>query len=139
MGKINVGRVILGGLAAGLVINIGETVLNLFVLSSEMSEMLKAHNLPDVGGVAIGGFVALCFGLGIVTIWMYAAVRPRYGGGPGTVILTGIAVWLLAFVYPQAGNMLLRMYSPSMFALAVLWGLGEVVLGAFVGAWVYRE
>jgi hypothetical protein len=138
MGKINVARVILGGLAAGLVINVGEMVLNLFVLSSEMTEMLNAHNL-QVGGAAIAGFVALCFGLGIVTMWIYAAMRPRYGGGPGTAIAAAIGVWLLAFVYPQAGNVLIRLYGVNMLAVGVLWGLGEVVLGAVAGAWLYRE
>ena len=45
MGNINVGRVILGGLLAGLVINIGESVLNLFVVAQGMDQALKARNL----------------------------------------------------------------------------------------------
>ena len=36
MGKINFGRVLLGGLVAGLVINIGEYLLNGVVLAKQM-------------------------------------------------------------------------------------------------------
>jgi hypothetical protein len=52
MGGINAGRVILGGLLAGLVINIGETILNVLVLPQAMEDLLRAGNLPVLGGSA---------------------------------------------------------------------------------------
>ena len=64
MGNINVGRVIVGGLLAGLIINIGETFLNLLVVAQGMDHALKLRNLPPVGGGAIAGFVLLAFLLG---------------------------------------------------------------------------
>jgi hypothetical protein len=139
MGKINATRVILGGLLAGLVINIAETVLNLFVFSADMSAMLKERNLPEIGGSAIGGFVVLCFLLGIVTVWLYAAIRPRYGAGPGTAITAALAVWFTAYIFPQVGNVLMGMYGMRLMVIGLLWGLGEIVLGALAGAYVYRE
>ena len=36
MGKINIARVIAGGLLAGLVINVSETILNTVVLGSQL-------------------------------------------------------------------------------------------------------
>jgi hypothetical protein len=36
MGNINIGRVILGGLVAGLVLNVGEFLLNGIVLADQM-------------------------------------------------------------------------------------------------------
>ena len=39
MGNLNFGRVILGGLVAGLVINIGEFLLNEVVFKQQMEEM----------------------------------------------------------------------------------------------------
>ena len=41
MGKINLGRVLLGGLLAGLILNIGEFVLNEKVLGPQMKEFFK--------------------------------------------------------------------------------------------------
>ena len=54
MGKINMGRVILGGLLAGLIINIGEFVLNIAVLGRLWDEALQALNRPalDAGQMA---------------------------------------------------------------------------------------
>ena len=47
MGKINVGRVLLGGLLAGLVLNIGEYVLNEIILSAAMRDDFSRLNLPQ--------------------------------------------------------------------------------------------
>ncbi len=64
MAKINMGRVILGGLLAGLVLNIGEFLLNEPILGKQWAAAMEALNLPPIGGSAIGlvcGYV-LCFG-----------------------------------------------------------------------------
>ena len=42
MSNINIGRVVLGGLVAGLVLNIGEFVLNDFMLGAQMKSFLAA-------------------------------------------------------------------------------------------------
>jgi hypothetical protein len=41
MSKINLARVLRGGLLAGLVINVGELILNSMVLASEWAEFLE--------------------------------------------------------------------------------------------------
>ncbi len=93
MGQINVGRVIAGGLLAGLVINISESVLNLFALAQPMADAMKAHNLPEFSGQAIALFIVLGFIMGIVTVWLYAAAQPRLGPGPKTAVLSSLPVW----------------------------------------------
>jgi hypothetical protein len=139
MGQINVGRVVAGGLLAGLVINISETILNLFVVAAPMAEALKARNLPEIGGSAIGVFVLLCFGLGISLVWLYAAIRPRYGAGPRTAICAAAAVWWFAYVFPQVGNIAMGLFPAGVTTLATVWGLAEVVIAALVGARLYQE
>jgi len=139
MGQINVGRVVAGGLLAGLVINISETILKLFVVAAPMEAALKARSLPALGGSAIGVFVVLCFGVGISLIWLYAAIRPRYGAGPMTAICAAAAVWWFAFVFPHIGNAAMGFYPAGITALTTLWALAEVVLAALVGARVYQE
>jgi hypothetical protein len=139
MGHINIGRVVGGGLLAGLVINIGETILNVFVLAAPMEAALKARNLPAVGGSAIGVFVLLCFVLGITIVWLYAAIRPRFGAGPGTAVIAALAVWWFAFVFPQVGNVTMGMFPAGVTALATVWGLAEVVIASIAGARFYQE
>ena len=139
MGQMNVGRIVVGGLLAGLVINISETILNLFVVAAPMEEALKARNLPAIGGGAIGIFVLLCFALGISVVWLYAAIRPRYGAGPRTAICAGLAVWWFSFVFPQVGNVAMGFFPAGVTAAATVWGLAEIVIASLVGARVYQE
>ena len=139
MSNINVGRVILGGLVAGLVINIGETILNVVVLASEMEGMLQARNLPVLGGSAIGGFVAFAFLLGIATVALYAAIRPRFGPGAKTAVFAGLFVWYFAYFYSTTANVLMGFYATKVAVVGLGWGLVEIVLASVAGAWVYKE
>ena len=71
MNNINFGRVVLGGLVAGLVLNIGEWLLNAKVLASQMSEFAVKHNFPpEPAGSAIGVAVGLTFVMGIVLVFI---------------------------------------------------------------------
>jgi len=136
---MNVGRVILAGLLAGLVINIGETVLNTVVAGPAMEEALRARNLPPVGGGAIGGFVFFAFVLGIMTVWLYAAIRPRFGAGPKTAICAGLVVWYFAYFYRSSTMVLMGFFPLKITVLGLVWGLVEIVLASIAGAWAYTE
>ncbi len=139
MGKINIGRVVAGGLLAGLVINISETVLNTVVLGSQMEAAAAARNLPPMGGREIASFVIMCFGLGIATVWLYAAIRTRFGPGMPTAVLNGVVVWFFAYLWPNMGDAVMQIFPSNVIAVGVIWGLVEIVLGSIAGAWLYRE
>ena len=139
MAQINVKRVIMGGLLAGLVINIGETILNVPVMGQQMEDALKGRNLPPVGGGAIGGFVIGAFVIGVLLVWLYAAIRPRFGPGAKTAIIAGLVLWLLAYVWPSLGSGLMGFMPMKLLAVSTLWGLGEVILAALAGGAVYKE
>lgn len=139
MARINTGRVILGGLLAGLVFNIGETILNAVVLAEEARAVAEAHNLRQPGGADIGVFVLLGFLFGILTIWFYAAVRPRLGPGPKTAAIVGAALWFPAYFIPTVGWAVFGLMPMNLAVLAVVWGLVELVLASVAGAWLYRE
>ena len=139
MGKINMGGVILGGLLAGLVINIGETVLNLVVVAQAMEDALRDRNLPPLGVSPIIGFVVFSFLVGIVTVWLYAAIRPRFGAGPKTAAIAGLVVWFFAYLYGSVAMVLMGLFPAKVMTVATLWGLPEIVIAAILGAWVYKE
>ena len=139
MSGINMGRVLLGGVVAGLVINVGEYVLNMMVLKTELEAATARMNLPPVDGSAIGTFVTLAFVLGITTMWLYASIRPRFGAGPRTAACAGATAWFLAYAYPSASMYAMGMFDASTIAIALVWGLVEVVLAAVAGASLYQE
>jgi MFS family permease len=136
---MNVKRVVLGGLLAGLVINIGETLLNTVVLGEQMNAQFARLNLPPMTGGVIGIFVALCFLLGIVLTWVYAAIRPRYGAGPKTAMMAAAAVWFCAYLFPGIGQIAMGVFTPQLMGLSLLWGFFEVMLAGVAGAYLYQE
>jgi len=139
MASINMGGVIKGGLAAGLVMNISETILNVPVAGARMEAELVARNLPPIETGAIIIFVVLCFLLGIATVWLYAAIRPRFGPGAKTAMCAGSLVWALSYGFSSVGIGVMGFLSWGLIALTLVWTLVEVLVAAYVGAYLYSE
>jgi len=139
VGRINMGRVIVGGLIAGVVINISEFVLNGVVLAQGMEAAMRALGLPPMSPSMLVWFVVLGFALGITTVWTYAAIRPRFGAGVPTAVCAALLVWFLAYVYPNIFIVLIHLFPRRLIAIGVLWGLPEIVIAGIAGAWAYTE
>ena len=83
-------------------------------------------------------WAAVCLA-GIGLVWLYAAVRPRLGPGPGTALKVGIVVGLFMGVPDNVAN---AAWGLSGGYLPTMWMIEHVVgcaLGTLVGAWFYRE
>jgi hypothetical protein len=137
---MNYGRVILGGLVAGLVLNIGEFVLNAVIVHNAMVEWAGQHNLPaDPGTSFLVVAVGLTFVLGIVMVWLYALIRPRMGPGPKTAIVAALVMWFCVYVYIGIIYGMLLVQPMNMVGISIVWGLGEYIIAAIAGAWLYKE
>jgi hypothetical protein len=139
MGRINVARVVIGGIVAGLVINVSEFVLNQAVLVSDMNAALARMNLPPIGGSAIPMFIVLGFVGGLATVWLYAAMRPRFGPGPSTGVITGLVVWFFVYFYGGVALYAMGMFPARTMAISLGWGLGESIIAALAGSALYAE
>lgn len=139
MGRINAGRVILGGLLAGLIINIGEFILNEMVLKAQWESAMQALNLAPAGGSAIAVFVVGGFISGLLMVWLYAAVRPRLGTGPKTAVIVGLVVWVFGSLLALMPPLLTGMLPSKIVWTLIIWGVFEIPLAAAIGAWPYRE
>jgi hypothetical protein len=138
MGKINLARVFLGGLLAGLIINIFEYVLNGVVFAPQWSTFMKALGRQMRPG-AIPFFVVSAFVAGIGVVWLYAVARPRLGAGPKTAALTGAAFWFFAYAMPDANSIAANVV-PGHVTLAIsLILLVGVTIASVCGSWLYRE
>ena len=138
MGNINMGRVILGGLVAGLVLNIGEYLLNGVVLADQMKTFMTQHNFTEPK-YFIPIAVALTFVLGIVIVLGYACIRPRLGPGVKTAITAGVFAWFGVCFYCSVINGVLMGIPMNTMILGMIWCLVEFSLGAIAGAWLYKE
>jgi len=138
---INWRRVVLGGMLAGAVMIVLATACTaLFIGQQELRTAVRAFHLSAGGSGALLFFVFVFLLLGILMTWWYAAIRPRFGSGPKTAAIAGLAIWLVA-----VGQMLksVAMYQPSLNLppgpmLPILY-LGMIVASTEVGAWVYTE
>jgi hypothetical protein len=98
MGKINLQKVIVGGLIAGVVLNIVDSVLFGVVLKDQMAAAMTSINRPAMTNAQIPWFVFLDFVAGIFLVWLYAAIRPRFGAGPATAAKAGVAGWFIGML-----------------------------------------
>ncbi|HEU0174316.1 MAG TPA: hypothetical protein VFV58_08625 [Blastocatellia bacterium] len=140
MKKINIGRVLLGGLIAGLVLNIGEFLLNGVMLADDMKKDFERLNLPaEPGGGFIAKAVVATFVLGVAITFLYAAIRTQLGPGVKTAIYAGLLAWFFTILYPGVIYSALGLVAMRLFWIGLAWGLVEYALGAIAGAWLYKE
>src|SRR5204862_6393528 len=117
MGKINMLKVLVGGLIAGVVLNIVDGFLFGYLLKDQMAAAMASINRPAMTNAQIPWFVILDFVAGVFLVWLYAAIRPRFGAGPATAAKAGFAGW---FVGGVLGTLfmwalyLMHMYSMSL-------------------------
>jgi hypothetical protein len=136
---MNVGRVIAGGIATGIVINVVEGIMNMAVLGDAMRDMYARMGVPQPGGGAVVGFIVLGFVLGFALAWLYAAVRPRLGAGPRTAVIAGLFVWVAAGVVPVIGWFLMGMLGTGLLFVFLGYTLVEFVAGGLVAGAIYKE
>jgi hypothetical protein len=142
MTPVNWSRILLGGLLAGLIMNASEAALHGGVLGADAAALFRSLNVPDSPNpIYLTALIVMTFVLGIAAVWLYAAMRPRFGPGAATAIRAGLAVWVLAHVW--SGVYLWAGFAgaiPSKMALLpVAWGLVEAPLATVAGAWIYKE
>ena len=139
MSQINIGGVLKGGVAAGVIMNISEFILNVPVAGAQMDAELASHNLPPVSSAAIATFTFVTLLLGIATVWLYAAIRPRLGPGPKTAIVAGVFVWALSYLYASVFFYMLGTQTLGLVVLGVVWSGIEMIIASSVGAYLYTE
>ena len=140
MAKINMGRAILGGIVAGVLINIVEGVVNGALLKPQWSEAAKAiGHSGEISAKQIVAFNVWGFAAGLVAIWLYAAIRPRYGAGPKTAMCAGATVWVLAYAMANAMMAFLHIYPLNLLVIATVVGLVEMLIATLAGAYFYKE
>lgn len=140
MGKINSGRVILGGLVAGIVSDVLGYLVDGVLLAPRWAAGMKALGRGEFAPNQWIGFNLLGLVAGIAAIWIYAAIRPRFGAGPKTAVSAGIVVWVISSLLPNLSFMWLGgLFSRHLTVYTTAGALVEIVAGAVAGAALYKE
>lgn len=132
---INFRRVAVGGFFAGLLYNAGGiAIAALLDLPAAFSRMGFQPTL--VSGLM---HLAMRFGYGFLSLFLYAAIRPRFGAGLRTAIITALVVWLTAYVPLSILMAELTVFTTGQAFAGAAWGVLEASLATAVGAYLYRE
>ena len=141
MARINMGKVVVAGLLAGLVLNVGDFLINGVLMAADFQATATRLGLdPAVmdSGSTIATWVIVDFVMGIVLVWNYAAVRPRFGPGPATAIVGAVAPFL-AITLIMFGLTGMGFFTMAIFVKSTLFSAINFAIGAVAGAWLYSE
>lgn len=137
---MNIGRLILGGIVAGIVYFIGDGVVHGLLLKQHWASILGAINVDAEKALktpAIFGTYDLIKGL--IAVWIYAASRPRFGPGVKTAVFAGIITWAAAIPLPLIGLLPMKFFDAGFVGLWSAYAIVPMILGAVVGGWLYKE
>jgi hypothetical protein len=135
---MNYKRILIGGLVAGVIINISEFILNGVVLADSMTEEMARLNLTFASW-AMPMYVVMAFAWGFFLAWGYAALRPRFGAGAGTALIAAAVLWTVGYVLPSLSVLAMGLGQGGTYAIALAWGAVEVVVAALAAGYLYRE
>ena len=139
MGKINWRSVVLGGVLAGVVLNIIDWLVYGVWLKADLAAAMQAIGKPPVPDSAIWVFVVLDFLFGIGLLWVYAAIRPRFGAGPKTAVIAGLAVWFFVGLLHALSEAPMGMMPQRLMTIGTVVALIAFPVATVVGAYVYKE
>ena len=124
MGKINIQKVFVGGLVAGVVLSVIDVAMYGAVLKAPMAEAWKAVGRPTMTDMQrdleVPMSILLDFVAGVFLVSVYAAIRPRFGAGPSTALKAGLGGWFFASVLS------------AMFSFQGIMPLGVMVITSLV-------
>jgi hypothetical protein len=138
---INASKVVVGGIVGGIVANVIDFVGNSLVLGNmHRAEMTKLNPAlsANPSGTQIARFVIFDIVWVMATVWIYAAIRPRFGPGPKTAVYAAIASW---FIGTSVAGFFwaLGIFGTNLFVASGAVELVNAIVSTSVGAWLYTE
>lgn len=139
---INTGKVMVGGIAAGIVNNaLGFLLFGLWLQPRFTAEInavsaglaAKGTTTAAMAGTVISGFV-----LGLTATWLYAAMRPRFGPGMKTAIIAALVICVFGFIF-HLDLLYFGLTSPMTYMLATVAAIIQSVATTATGAMLYKE
>jgi hypothetical protein len=140
MSKISFGKVLAGGILAGVIMTGLDLASDNFLLAADWQNVARLH---DIDLAAMGGTSALVlrivldFVLGQFVVLTYAAIRPRFGPGPGTAAIAALFLFVpeVIMLATLAGVVI----SWDLFFRQSAVTLVAMLAGGLAGGWVYAE
>jgi hypothetical protein len=139
---INTKKVLIGGFAAGVVMNVIDYVTNVYILAARMKAESDAFKpgMSDqmMQGTKVASYIVMDFVLGLALVWTYAAIRPRFGPGMRTATYAALLFWILSLIF-TSGFMQMGIMSSGLWWTFAFIALVNFLVSASLGAKLYSE
>jgi len=139
---INTQKVVVGGLAAGVVMNVvgyvGFGMLLGARFTAEMDAVVPGLSAKMNTGANMGVGIASQFVIGLLLAWLYAAMRPRFGAGMKTAVYAALVIWLCGDVF-YLDNWQSGMMSMTSYVYAACMMLVGLIAAGAVAGMLYKE
>ena len=140
MGKINIARVLLGGIAAGIVGNVLGYLVDGLMLAPQWAAAMKTLGRPEFSDNQFVAFNLIGLLYGILVVGLYALMRPHFGAGPKTAVYAGLGAWAMGTLLPNASLMAVAGLFPlNLTVMTTAAAIVESVAAALAGAALYKE
>jgi hypothetical protein len=125
----SISRIILGGLAAGVIMNIVDGAVNGGLFATQFDQFLTNADATDQKGGVLAFWICADFVYALTLSWLNVALRARYGRGPGSYLRAALVVWVVAY-YTASADVVVGLLP------AIMHGVGSVItwVGITVGA-----
>jgi hypothetical protein len=139
---MNTAKIVTGGLVSGLVLNVFGFLINGLLLGKRMMDEMVAV-APTLQGRGMSGGVLTArvltsFIVGTLIVWLYAAIRPRFGPGMRTATYAGLIAWCFGFLF-YLDWLYVDLMTPVSYAMVSIAQLVAVLVAAWAGGMVYSE
>ena len=140
MSETNTKHLLLGGVAAAVVLNACDWVVNNYVLADYWRHLGQTHNVDMFlmsGPSATATFVVIDVLLGFLLAWLYTAIRPRLGPGASTSIIATSTVWVVATLQMATYG---GWFIPwDLFIRSGALSFVSMQAAGLAAAWIYKE
>jgi uncharacterized protein YacL len=131
---MNIARIVLGGVIAGVIIDVIETVVHRFLFRSYQE---LGREPVAMSGALMIWIIGVVFGIAVA--WLYAAIRPRYGAGPKTAVVAGVYLWIVAGLLVWLGFAPLLQWGTRLMVIGIVTNLVAYVVAGLVAGYLYKE
>jgi hypothetical protein len=138
MSNINWGRVFLCGLVTGVVWGVVAGVVGQLVAQDFLAAIPIGNPFSPFQPGLVAFYSLLWLVMGVWMMWLYAAIRPRYGPGPKTAAIAGLATAVFG-VLADAVWVSFGVIAVEVVVAPIAAAVPILIVAAMAGAWLYKE
>lgn len=133
-------NVLLAGLAVGVLLNLGELLVNQPLLGDSWQAAMRALGVPaEPSPVVLAVFATMGVLCGLATVWIYSLLRVSWGPGPRSALLAAGLIWFLTAGWGLGAPALLGLYPAGLVAATLALGLIEFAVAGLLGVWLLER